>query len=204
MDWLAALDPRIWQAVIAGLFLGAGWFVNGVLNRREAAALRQEKLRDMHRALYAEIGNNLANLWDEARIEDYAKGIVGRMEADEAFVPLIPREHNDTVFDVLLPDIHVLPRQTIDPIVAYYSQLKSIAALVDDMRGESFKAMAQARRIAMYRDYIEMKKQALSFGRYANAVIDAFGKGGREAAERVRLEFNTPAEDPSDPSQGSA
>ena len=76
----------------------------------------------------------------------------------------------------MLPDINVLPRQTIDPIVAYYSQLKSIAALVDDMRGESFKAMAQERRIAMYRDYIEMKKQALSFGRYANAVIDAFGR----------------------------
>ncbi|MCO6381247.1 hypothetical protein [Oceanicola sp. 502str15] len=203
MEWLATLDPRIWQAVIAGLFLGAGWFVNGLLNRREAAALRREKLRDMHRALYAEIGNNLANLWDDERIESYAEGIVERMQGDPQFVPLIPREHNDTVFDVLLPDIHVLPRQTIDPIVAYYSQLKSIAALVDDMRGESFKSMAQTRRIAMYHDYIEMKKQALSFGRYANAVIDAFGKGGREAAERVRLEFNTPAEAPSGPLPGS-
>ncbi|MBY6151995.1 hypothetical protein KUV47_02120 [Vannielia litorea] len=197
MGWLANLDARIWQAVIAGLFLGAGWFVNGVLNRREAAALRQEKLRDMHRALYAEIGNNLANLWDEERIESYAEGMLERMREDEEFVPLIPREHNDTVFDTLLPDIHVLPRQTIDPIVAYYSQLKSLAALVDDMRGAAFKGMSQQRRVAMYSDYIEMKKQALSFGSYANAVIDAFGKGGREAAERVKLEFNTPAEDPS-------
>ena len=203
MDWLANLDARIWQAVIAGLFLGAGWFVNGLLNRRAAEALRQEKLRDMHRALYSEIGNNLANLWDDARIESYAEGMLERMREDEDFVPFIPREHNDTVFDTLLPDIYVLPRQTIDPIVAYYSQLKSLAALVDDMRGVSFKAMSQPRRIAMYSDYIEMKKQALSFGRYANAVIDAFGKGGREAAEAVKLEFNTPAEGPSDQLRGS-
>ena len=56
MSWLAAVDVRLWQAVIAGAFVAAGWLVNGWQNRREAARLRDEKLRDVHRALFAEIG----------------------------------------------------------------------------------------------------------------------------------------------------
>lgn len=199
---MTELDARIWQAAIAGVIIGLGWFVNGWLNRREAHALRQEKLRDMHRAIYAEIGNYLANLWDEDRLDGYAEAMRARMAADPEFIPLIPREHNSTVFDTLLPDIYVLPRQTIDPIVAYYSQINSIGTLIDDMRGEAFKRMDQNRRMAMYTDYIAMKKQALAFGRYANAMITAYAQGGAAKAEKEAKRISSRAAGPSDRSQG--
>lgn len=196
------LDPRIWQAVIAGLIIGAGWFVNGWINRRDAARLRQEKLRDMHRAIFAEIGNNLANLWDAERLTAYADAMLGKMSADAEFVPFIPREHNDTVFDTLLPDIYVLPRQTIDPIVAYYSQIKAISTLVDDMRGDTYKGMTQDRRMAMYGDYIEMKKQALEFGRYANGMVTEYANNGPKGADAFAKRVSSRAAGPSDRSQG--
>ncbi|MEX0370896.1 MAG: hypothetical protein AB3N09_09710, partial [Tateyamaria sp.] len=59
LDWFAAVDPRIWQAVIAGLFVAIGWIVNGAQNRRDAARLRREQREDVQRALGAEIKHYL-------------------------------------------------------------------------------------------------------------------------------------------------
>lgn len=176
-------DARIWQAVIAGAFLGVGWFVNGWQNRRAAADQRAERLRDVHRALYAEIGATLANLESEAALETHRAGIVARMQADPEFIPFVPREHGDRVFASVVENIHVLPRVTIDPIVAFYTQLASIAALADDMRGLRYPTLEPARRAAIYHDYIEMKKQAFAFGLHALALIATYARDGKTAAE---------------------
>lgn len=195
---VAAIDARIWQAVLAGGFVALGWVVNGWRVRRDAGRLRAERLRDVHRALYAEIGTNLANLWDEARIDAWADGIVAQMESEgDSFVPFIPREHNDFVFDQVIGEIYVLPRQTIDPVVTYYTTIKAVAAMADDMRGEGFKALPTARRVLMYRDYIAMKKQALQFGGYANSLIAAYAEGGAAQAEHEARRLSSRAGDPS-------
>jgi len=180
----AAIDVRIWQAILAGAFVAAGWIVNGWQNRREAAALRAERLRDVHRALYAEIASYLANLDSVAALGAYRDRMVARMQADADFVPMIPRERNDTIFRALIEEIHILPRVTIDPLVSYYNQLFAIEALIDDMRGERFRTLEQERRIAMYSDYIDLKIQALNDGQYALAMIAAFARGGRSEALR--------------------
>ena len=44
------LDPQVQAAVLAGLFLAAGWLANGWANRQVAAALRDERVRDVLRA----------------------------------------------------------------------------------------------------------------------------------------------------------
>jgi hypothetical protein len=207
ISWFEAVDARIWQAVVAGAFVAAGWVFNGTQIRRDAARLRAERLRDVHRALYAEIGSTLANLWGAANLADEAEKLVKRMRADPDFVPFIPREHGDHVYNAIVADIHILPRRTIDPVVAYYSQIKAVAALADDMRGQAFRKMSQERRIAMYEDYVLMKEQLLQFGLYATAVIAAFAEGGDAAAARVKgptAQISSPGADPSDPSQGSA
>tara|TARA_R110002110_G_scaffold77667_8_gene204022 strand:+ start:2171 stop:2803 length:633 start_codon:yes stop_codon:yes gene_type:complete len=200
--WAASLDARIVQAVVAGSFLAVGWIVNGWQNRRDAARLRAEKLRDYHRALYAEIGTTLANLWGPETLAAQAETLMKQMRADETFVPFIPREHGDHVYNALISEIHILPRRTIDPIVAYYSQIKALAAHADDMRGDGFRNMGQSRRIAMYSDYVEMKEQLLQFGLFATAMIKAYAEGGDAAADQVSARFNTQGADPSGPSQG--
>lgn len=180
-------DARIWQAVVAGGFVAVGWLVNGWQNRRDAAAQRAERLRDVHRALFAEIGATLANLESAEALDSYRDAMLARMDADPEFFPLVPREHGDQVFRAIVAEIHILPRVTIDPIVAYYSQMRAIEALVDDMRGSAVKTLAQRRRREIYYDYIEMKKQALAYGHYALQMIDVYAREGRAGADRMRL-----------------
>jgi len=187
---LNAIDARIWQAVIAGGFLAFGWIFNGWQDRRQARKLREEQLRDAHRAIFAEIATNLSNLWDTDSLRDYGTQMVARMEEDSDFVPFIPRERNDRLFEAIQTRIHILPRVTIDPIVMYYAQLDAVAALVGDMRGAAFKTLPQERRIVMYLDYIEMRVQTLSYGRAANYLIDVYSKDGKEAAEKAALQLS--------------
>lgn len=176
------LESRFVQAVVAGGFLALGWIVNGLGNRRAASRLRAEKLRDYHRAIYAEIASYLDNLGSIEALEGYRDQIVAAMEADPAYVPLIPREKTDTIFRSLIAEINILPRVTIDPIVTYYNQLFALEALISDMRGERFKSLDQERRARMYRDYVGLKVQAFNDGHYALRMIAAFADGGADAA----------------------
>ena len=40
--WVSSIDPRVWQAVLAGLFVAIGWIVNGAQNRREARKMARD------------------------------------------------------------------------------------------------------------------------------------------------------------------
>ena len=197
------VDPRVSQALIVGTVVAVGWLTTAIFAELAKRRERSERRRDYHRAIYAEIGNNLATLESAEAIDAYAEGLMGRMRADPAFVPFIPQEHNDHVYNAIIDRIEVLPRQTIDAIVAYYSQIKSISTLVQDMRGAAFKRLEQDRRIAMYSDYVAMKKQALAFGTYATNLIRAFEDGGARAAEAVAASVSSRAEARSGRSRGS-
>lgn len=182
-----SLDARIWQAVIGGTFVALGWLINGRRNRRAEARLRAEQIRDLHKAIFAEIKPYIVALKRDIS-EDFEAEMIRRMkgtdaETGEAFIPLIPRESNDAVFQSAIEHIHILPRQTIDPIVAYYSQVKTISTLIEDMRSHDFRRISSERRIAVYRDYIRLKSVAKDMGEYAQRVIAAYANGGKEAAE---------------------
>lgn len=197
------LEDRLWQALIAGLVIAMGWLTTAMFTEIGRSRQRAERLRDYHKAIYAEIGNNLNTLWTAEAIDGYAQRLIGRMKGDPDFVPFIPKEHNDHVYDAIIDRIDVLPRQTIDAIVAYYSQVKAISAIAEDMRGDAFKTLSQDRRIAMYSDYVEMKKQALAFGTYATNLIRAYADGGAPAAEALIRAVSSRAEARSGRSPGS-
>lgn len=199
-SFLTTLDPRIWQALVAGLFIATGWVTTAVFSEISAQRSKAERLRDFHKALYAEIGHTLQSLWDEGQSKAHADGILERMHADPEFVPFIPREQNAVIFNTLLGQIDVLPRQTLDQIVSYYSVVKSLEALGDDMRGASFRRLPQDRRIPMYEDYLAMRREAFEFGQYALRLMGAYAEGGAAAAEAERA--NILAEGRSVPSRG--
>lgn len=159
----ALLSPQVAQAVIAGLFLAIGWWVNGWQNRRRDAALRAERVRDVQRALFAEIRAYLAVLRrDDVAV--YGAGLAERIESESGYFPVVPTEHNDAIFRAIVSDIHVLPRDTVDPVVLYYSQLNAISAMIADLRALDVSRIGAQRAAAMYRDYISMKVEALALG----------------------------------------
>ena len=190
------IDSRFMQAVVAGGFLALGWIVTGAQNRRADVRRREERLRDYHRALFAEIAAHLGNLGTAEELRAYRDHMLSRM-MDEGHVPLIPTERNATVYAAMMEDLSILPRVTIDPIVIYYAGLEARDALVSDMRGERFRALEPESRAEMYQDYIDMKLQTLKDGAYALDMIAAFAEGGKVAAERRRAALSTRDGDPS-------
>ena len=175
------LNDRLWQALIAGLVIATGWLTSALFTELGKARGRAERLRDYHKAIYAEIGNTLQSLMDGGAA---GQDVLTRMEADSSFEPFIPKEQHSHIYDAIVAEIDILPRQTIDVVVAYYSLIKSISALSEDMRGDAFKALEPERRRVVYADYTQMREQAFRFGQYALGAIKAYSDGGAAAAER--------------------
>lgn len=201
-EWLLDIQTPVWPALIGGLVIAAGWLTTAVFNELARNRDKEERLRDHHKALYAEIQDTLSAYYGEGEATPHAQKIIDKMSTDPQFVPFIPKENRDRVFTALVADIHVLPRQTINPIVAYYSVISSIAALANDMRGERFQTLEQDRRIAMYRNYIQMRERAYSYGRNTLKVIDAYAEGGPKAAQAKLDILSTPVMGQTGPAQG--
>lgn len=197
------LGSGIWQAIIAGAFVAVGWLTTAIFAELSKSKLKAEKLRDYHKALFAEIRDVLAAYNGEDQAEASAQAIVERMQQEPDFVPFIPREVHDRVFNKLVENIEVLPRQTIDAIIAFYSQIGSVGALADDMRGERFSSLEQPRRIAIYQDYIAMRRNAFALGTYALRLIKEYSDKGAEATERLSDRLSNPGAARNVPEAGS-
>ncbi|MFC3167906.1 hypothetical protein [Paracoccus fontiphilus] len=183
------LSPQAQQAVIAGLFLAIGWWVVALQNRRRDANLRAERVRDVQRAVFAEIRAYLAVLKRD-NVGEYGARIKDRILTEKGFFPVIPTEHNDAVFRAIIGDIHVLPRDTVDPVVLYYSQLNAIAAMISDLRELDVAKIGAERAAGMYHDYISMKIEALELGEQA---LEAIGANLNGRGKSYRKTINNPA-----------
>lgn len=189
------LSPQAQQAVIAGLFLAIGWWVVGWQNRRRDDRLRAERVRDVQRALFAEIRAYLAVL-ERDDVAVYGARIAARIVDEPGYFPVIPSERNDAIFNAIVGEIHVLPRDTVDPVVLYYSQLNAIVAMIADLRSVDPAKIGPERAASMYRDYIAMKVEAVEMGQTAllaiRSNIDGRGTGANARGGRA---VSSPASD---------
>lgn len=184
-SWLNAnIDPRVQQAVIAGLFLAVGWVVNGWQNRRRDERLRLRRISDVQRALFAEIRAYLAALMRDD-LEQYGADVAKRIRTDDSYFPVIPQERNRSIFSAIVAEIHILPRAVIDPVALYYSQLVAIEAIIDDLKGIDKSVIGAERAARMYEDYIAMKREALMLGQDALLLMGGYLDGGAERLAEV-------------------
>ncbi|WP_121064198.1 hypothetical protein [Chachezhania antarctica] len=186
LDWR---QVRVQQAAIAAVVVAAGWFAAFLLREFSQQLGRSERLRDVHRALKAEIGHYMGALRSVEYLTEVRNEMLDQMEGPEGFIPFVPRERNDTVFQSIVGELHILPRSSIEPVVAYYSQLAALDTLIDDMRGEGFKALTPRRRAQIYSDYINLKAAALDYGTHARAMIDLYHEQGWRAADAAHRAY---------------
>ncbi|MBV0892324.1 hypothetical protein KTN05_10725 [Paracoccus sp. Z118] len=182
------LSPQAQQAVIAGLFVALGWLVIAWQSRRRDAMLRAERVRDVQRALFAEIRAYLAVLQRDD-VGHYGAMISERILSEPGYFPVIPTERNDAIFRAIVGDIHVLPRDTVDPVVLYYSQLNAIVAMIDDLRALDVQKIGPERAAAMYRDYISMKVEAAEMAQTALVSI----RNNMDGRQKRRRSVSNPA-----------
>ncbi|WBU63064.1 hypothetical protein [Paracoccus aerodenitrificans] len=164
------LAPQAQSAMIAGLFLAAGWWVVAWQSRRRDIKQRADRVRDVQRAIFAEIRAYLAVLQRD-HIAEYGAEIADRIRSEPGYFPVIPTERNDAIFLAIVAELHVLPRDTIDPVVLYYSQLNAISAMIADLRELDLERIGPKRASAMYLDYISLKLGAIELGEAAMTAI---------------------------------
>lgn len=166
------IGPAVIAAIVSAIVTAGGWFVTHSRERGAEERRRREKIIDVQKALRAEIGHHVAML-EETDLEAHLAVVKGMMAGDEAYFPIPPREAHDSVYRALLHEIHVLPTETVDPVVAYYAQIGAIATFAEDLRERRFRALPRARRELAYEHFIGMKLRALRDGREACRRLEA-------------------------------
>jgi hypothetical protein len=163
------IDPQVQAAVLAGFFLAAGWVVNGRANRRVAADLREERVRDVLRALYSEIRAYVSVLRRD-RVGTNGALRCARIRDEPGFFPFVPSERNATIFGSIVGDISILPDAAIHAIVLYYAQIDAIEAMIGDLRTLDLERIGPFRAADLYTDFAQAKIEAAELG--ADALND--------------------------------
>ncbi len=202
----------IWiGAVLAALITAAvtvsNWRASQRAQRQAEAERRRDRIIDIQKALRAEIKVHVHQL-RRTGLEAHRDAMVARIlapaprrsvwrprgERQSGFMPFVTRDAHDTVYRALLADIHLLPTETVEPVVFYYQLSGAIAAMAEDLRSDAVRKLEADRRATMYRHYIDMKIVALQLGEDAIAQLDI-----HIAATEA---LNNPAPDPSGPATG--
>ncbi len=154
--------------------------VLGIVLSNSAALLldamrRRERVRDVQTALRAEIRSDLNRLSSIDPVEHLAV-VIERIEGSEltpdSYTPFVPRESGSIVFDAIVSEIHLLPTETVDPVVLYFKQVKTIAQFVEDLRGNRFQTLEVDRKISMYQDYFGMLTYSAQLAKEAISALD--------------------------------
>ncbi|KIN64353.1 hypothetical protein Z946_3244 [Sulfitobacter noctilucicola] len=172
MDFDVWIGPVIIAAGIAGVVNVLGWFVTGRRARLANEQRRREKQDDIATALLAEITHyrDALTFFD---LDEVWESVANEMAENEDYMPFIPSERNDTIFTAIVGEIHVLPEDVIQPVTRYYNQVFAIDAIIDDLRSTSFRQEPYRTRIAVYTDYMSLKKQAIEDGNSAIKALSA-------------------------------
>jgi hypothetical protein len=168
------MNDRVIAALIGAIVVAVGWLFNSRRERQQSRARRRERVVDIQKAIRAEI-KALVEAPQNRDLSGSLERGMARFDAEtpeEPYVPFIPHEKHDTVFQALVGDVHLLPTETVEPVILYYNQTVAIGMMAHDLRSEKFAALDVERRKQMLRRYMEMKIEAMRMGRIA---IEALG-----------------------------
>lgn len=189
------MDQRVLSAVIGAVVVALGWLISYQLEQGRRRDDRREKEVDIQKALRAEI----KAIVDAPQNKDLAGSLergLARFDAetsDAPYVPFIPHEKHDTVFQALVSDIHLLPTETVEPVILYYNQTVSISMMASDLRTERFAELDKTRRSKILRDYMRMKIEGQRLGRIAiDALSDHIDQNGRSGINKTGLAPSAP------------
>ena len=169
------LDTALIAAVVSAAVTAFGWFASHWSEQRLETERRIEKIVDVQTALLAEIESNLTR-YEEIDLDEHVANMVRRIRRKDgkaAFTPFVPRYATEIIFEAMLPDIHILPTETIDDVVAYYKQEYKLRELVEDLRSPRYQELEQDRKARVYEDYVWQIKTVLITGEQARSALRA-------------------------------
>lgn len=179
------LDTAIIATVVSAAVTALGWFATHWSTQRIEARRRIERIIDVQWALLAEIESNLLR-YAEIDLEDHQsemERMILHRGGKAGFTPFVPRYATEIVFEAFIPDIHILPTETIRDVVAYYKQEYKLRELVEDLRSDRFAVLDRDRKARLYGHYVWQIKTVLAWGERARAALA--GQLGPEAEKNA-------------------
>ena len=182
------LDTAIIAAIVSAAVTALGWYASHWSEQRLETKRRIERIVDVQTALLAEIESNLTR-YEEIDLDQHTTDMVRRITQKgrgTSFTPFVPRYATEIIFEAMLADIHILPTETIDDVVAYYKQEYKLRELVEDLRSSRYQELEQDRKARIYEDYVWQIKTVLITGEEArNALRGSLGVplNSREAGQ---------------------
>ena len=167
------LESALVAAVVSAAVTALGWFASHWSERRLEAVRREEKIIDVQWALLAEIESNLLR-YVEIDFDEHADEMERRILAGRGiagFTPFVPRDAPEIIFEAFIPDIHILPTETIRDVVSYYKQEYKLRELIEDLRSERYVKLSRDRKALFYSDYVWQIRTVLSKGEKARAAL---------------------------------
>ena len=174
-------DTAIIAIAVSAVVTALGWFATHWSTQRIDTRRRVERIIDVQWALLAEIESNLLR-YAEIDLEDHQsemERMILRRGGKAGFTPFVPRYATEIVFEAFIPDIHILPTETIRDVVAYYKQEYKLRELVEDLRSDRFSVLDRDRKAKLYGHYVWQIKTVLAWGERARAALA--GQLGPEA-----------------------
>ncbi len=168
------IDTVVIAAIVSAAVTALGWLASHWSETRLEAKRRDEKIVDVQTALLAEIESNLTR-YDEIDLDNHVAEMTRRIlrkgRQKRAFTPFVPRDAPEIVFEAMLPDVHILPTETIDDVVAYYKQEYKLRELAEDLRSDRYQELEQARKARLYEHYVWQIKTVLITGAQARDAL---------------------------------
>ena len=167
------LDTAILAAIVSAAVTALGWFASHWSEQRLETKRRIERIVDVQTALLAEIESNLTR-YEEIDLDQHTTDMVRRITQKgrgTSFTPFVPRYATEIIFEAMLADIHILPTETIDDVVAYYKQEYKLRELVEDLRSSRYQELEQDRKARIYEDYVWQIKTVLITGEEARGAL---------------------------------
>jgi hypothetical protein len=172
------LDTALIAAIVSAAVTALGWYASHWSEKRLEIQRRIERIVDVQTALLAEIESNLTR-YEEIDLDGHMLDMTRRIlhkSRGRVFTPFVPRDAPEIVFEAMLADIHILPTETIDDVVAYYKQEYKLRELVEDLRSTRYQELEQNRKARIYEDYVWQIKTVLVTGEQArNALRNSLG-----------------------------
>ncbi|KGJ03039.1 hypothetical protein SAMN04487972_107132 [Paracoccus halophilus] len=177
----AYLAPQAQQAVIAGMFIAAGWWVVAFQNAWRDRRQRRSRVEDMQRALLAEVRAHVVSLERQLQEGSFDE-LLERVENGDATL-VMQHGGNDRIFRAILTEIHLLPGSVIDPVVIYYRLIAVMDNMADSIRRTARNRPDQASEMMV--DYILLNEEAREAGLDVLEILTASLQGGAAEIEAM-------------------
>jgi hypothetical protein len=163
----AWIGSAVIAVVISSLVTIAGWYATHRSERMLETARRQERIQDIQTALLADI-RSTNHRFQEVDLDAHLEQVTALIEQSSGFTPFVPREPGSLLWDSIVPEVHILPNEVIEPVVLFFSQLETIRYFVEDLRSDQFAILKSERKVAMFQDYVRMMKYLVQLAEEAD------------------------------------